>query len=70
MLLAVGYLCTWSVYHRTVEFAIEHGIRFREDVMYYAGTMPLAAVFWIGGLAEFDLYEGRKSSKNRIKAGK
>lgn len=78
VLLAAGYLCTWLVYHRTVEFAIEHGLGFREDVMYYAGTMPLSAVFWIGGivliggiaLAAFGLYEGLKIGKNRVKAGK
>lgn len=78
VLLAAGYLSAWSVYHRTVEFAIEHGFGFRDDVMYYAGTMPLAAVFWIGGivlaagvaLAAFGLYQGLKIGKNRAKAGK
>ena len=78
VLLAIGYLSTWSVYHRAIQRAWEYGLGYRSDVMYYAGTMPLAAVFWIGGLAliaglalaAFGLYKGLNTGKNRAKAGK
>ena len=78
VVLAAAYLLTWVVYDRAVMRAFEYGLGYRNDVMYYAGTMPLAAVFWIGGivlaagvaLAAYGLYEGRKTGKYHAKAGK
>ena len=48
--LALGYFLTWSVYHRAVERAWEYGLGYRSDVMFYAKTMPMLAVFVIGGV--------------------
>ena len=75
LVLSVGYLSTWEVYRHTLEFAIEHGLGYRSDVMYYARTMPLLAVFILGGillavglaLAVFGLCKGLKHTG---KAGK
>ena len=73
--LALGYFLTWSVYHRAVERAWEYGHGYRSDVMYYARTMPMLAVFIIGGvllviglaLAAFGLYKGLKQPERTKK---
>ena len=75
VVLAVGYMATWAVYHRAIQRAWEYGLGYRSDVMYYARTMPLLAVFILGGillavglaLAVFGLCKGLKHTG---KAGK
>ena len=69
--LAIAYGGVWAVYHRALEIAFEYGMGFRSDMMYYARTMPMAAVFVLGGimvmcgivLAAYGLYKGGKHSR-------
>lgn len=71
VVLAIAYGGVWAVYHRALEIAFEYGMGFRSDMMYYARTMPMAAVFVLGGimvmcgivLAAYGLYKGGKHSR-------
>lgn len=50
LVVALGYLLLWPIRNYAVDIAINSGMGFRSDVMWYAGTMPMSAVFLVGAL--------------------
>lgn len=48
--LIVAYLALWPIRNSAVSTAAEHGMGYYSDVMWYAGQMPMSAVFLLGGL--------------------
>ena len=48
VILVLGYLALWPIRNYAVDIAIHSGLGFHSDVMWYAGQMPMSAVFLLG----------------------